>query len=59
MIAIDSGIVDYDRLWVTNSMRGAITFDLSINDVENPFSFLRVLLNKLEDSVTGDIHENF
>ena len=37
MIAIDSGIVDYDRLWITNSMRGAITFDLSIHDVENPF----------------------
>jgi hypothetical protein len=31
MIAIDSGIVDYDRLWITNSMRGAITFDIEIN----------------------------
>lgn len=30
MIAIDSGIVDYNRLWVTNSMRGAITFDIEI-----------------------------
>lgn len=30
MIAIDSGIIDYDRLWITNSMRGAITFDLTI-----------------------------
>lgn len=30
MIAIDSGIVDYDRLWITNSMRGAITFDIEI-----------------------------
>lgn len=30
MIAIDSGIVDYNRLWITNSMRGAITFDIEI-----------------------------
>lgn len=30
MIAIDSGIVDYDRLWITNSMRGAITFDIKV-----------------------------
>ena len=37
MIAIDSGIVDYERLWITNSMRGAITCDIKITKAENPF----------------------
>ncbi|CAD8101761.1 unnamed protein product [Paramecium sonneborni] len=59
MIAIDSGIVDYDRLWITNSMRGAITFDIKIIQTENPFQYLRILLNKLENSVTGEVNSKF
>ncbi|CAK84468.1 unnamed protein product (macronuclear) [Paramecium tetraurelia] len=59
MIAIDSGIVDYDRLWITNSMRGAITFDIKIFQSHNPFQYLRSLLNKLENSVTGEVNQQF
>ncbi|CAD8088069.1 unnamed protein product [Paramecium primaurelia] len=59
MIAIDSGIVDYDRLWITNSMRGAITFDIKVFQTINPFQYLRILLNKLEDSLTGEVNSQF
>ena len=63
---MDSGIGDYNRLWVTNSLRGACNFDISIKTLKKgihsgkgsgiapeTFMILRGLLARLEDSKTG------
>lgn len=63
---MDSGIGDYNRLWVTNSLRGICNFDISIKTLTKgihsgkgsgiapeTFMILRNLLANLEDSETG------
>lgn len=65
-ICLDSGCGDYDRLWVTNSLRGMISGDLSVQIlregihsgtasgiVPSSFRILRILLDRIEDSNTG------
>jgi len=68
MICLDSGAITYDRLWVTTSLRGGLTLDVTVRVVENgihsgmasgvvPSSFrvLRQFLDRLEDATTGEI----
>jgi len=63
---MDSGIGDYNRLWVTNSLRGICNFDISIKTLKKgihsgkgsgiapeTFMILRGLIARLEDSNTG------
>lgn len=69
MAALDSGSGDYDRLWLTSSLRGSMKIDLHVKVlseaiasynsgvVPNPFNIIRVLLNRLEDSKTGEVHK--
>jgi acetylornithine deacetylase/succinyl-diaminopimelate desuccinylase-like protein len=68
VVCLDSGCIDYDRMWVTTSLRGLaggvlsvdiVTEGLHSGDVSGmiPSSFRigRSLLSRIEDEVTGDI----
>ncbi|MEI6710147.1 MAG: M20/M25/M40 family metallo-hydrolase, partial [Actinomycetota bacterium] len=68
MICLDSGALTYDRLWVTTSLRGVINIELTVSVLEygqhsgsasgvipSSFRILRQLLERVEDSSTGDI----
>ena len=68
LICLDSGAQTYDRLWLTQSLRGNVTCTLHVGVLEHgmhsgeaggvvPSSFriLRHLLDRIEDSATGEI----
>jgi len=68
VVCLDSGCGDYERLWVTTSLRGVITGDLKASTIREgvhsgsasgivPSSFrvLRQVLARLEDGETGEI----
>ena len=68
MICLDSGALTYDRLWVTTSLRGVASVDVTVSVMDHglhsgsvsgvvPSSFriLRQLLDRLEDARTGEI----
>jgi acetylornithine deacetylase/succinyl-diaminopimelate desuccinylase-like protein len=68
LICLDSGALTYDRLWVTTSLRGVVNLEVTIRVLEHgqhsgpvsgvvPSSFriLRQLLDRLEDSRTGEV----
>ncbi len=68
MIGLDSGCGDYERLWVTTSLRGMAAGTLSVDVltegvhsgdasgvVPSSFRIARRLLDRLEDSTTGRI----
>ncbi len=68
VICLDSGAADYDSLWVTTSLRGLIagTLDVRVANVglhsgsvsgvvPSSFRILRNLLDRIEDSATGEV----
>jgi acetylornithine deacetylase/succinyl-diaminopimelate desuccinylase-like protein len=68
VICLDSGCVSYDRLWVTNSLRGVVSGTLRVDVltegvhsghasgiVPSSFRIARELLDRLEDSASGEI----
>jgi len=68
LIGLDSGCGDYERLWVTTSLRGMIGGVLGVHVlregvhsgnasgiVPSSFRILRALLDRLEDSRTGEL----
>ncbi|MDX1901044.1 MAG: M20 family metallopeptidase [Gammaproteobacteria bacterium] len=68
VICLDSGCGNYDQLWMTTSLRGMVTGELSIEVltegvhsgngsgiVPSCFMVLRQLLNRIEDPNTGQI----
>ena len=68
VVCLDSGCGDYERLWVTTSLRGVINATLSVSTltegvhsgaasgiVPSSFRVLRRLLGRLEDESTGTI----
>jgi len=68
VLCLDSGAATYDRLWLTNSLRGTMNVVLKIETltvamhsglgggvVPDVNRILRVLLDRLEDSATGEI----
>lgn len=68
MVCLDSGALTYDRLWVTNSLRGIVNIELEVKVLEqgqhsgsasgvvpSSFRILRQLLERVEDSTTGAI----
>lgn len=67
VICLDSGVLSYDRLWLTTSLRGNIIADLIVKTLKNGFhsggsgisaSTFRVvqqLLGRIEDPSTGNI----
>lgn len=69
---MDSGAGDYERLWLTTSLRGVITATLKIRcmseeihsgDVSgvlpSAFRILRMLLNRVDCVETGKVHDKF
>ncbi|GGI83199.1 peptidase M20 [Saccharopolyspora subtropica] len=68
VVCLDSGAGDYDRLWLTNSLRGLVQLELRVRVLDSglhsgiasgivPSSFrvLRQLLDRVEDSATGEV----
>ena len=67
IFCLDSGCKDYDRLWVTNSLRGTIIGNLVVKILTqgihsgysgitaSSFRILRHVLDRIEDSRTGEI----
>ncbi|MCI2418951.1 M20/M25/M40 family metallo-hydrolase [Saccharopolyspora sp. K220] len=68
VVCLDSGAGDYERLWLTNSLRGMVQLAVKVQVLDSglhsgiasgivPSSFrvLRQLLDRLEDSATGEI----
>jgi acetylornithine deacetylase/succinyl-diaminopimelate desuccinylase-like protein len=67
IICLDSGCGDYERFWVTNSLRGTIACNLEVKILKqgihsgnsgiaaSSFRILRNLLDRIEDSNTGKI----
>ena len=68
VVCLDSGCIDYDRMWVTTSLRGLaggvlsvdiVTEGLHSGDVSgmipSSFRISRSLLSRIEDEVTGQV----
>jgi acetylornithine deacetylase/succinyl-diaminopimelate desuccinylase-like protein len=68
VVALDSGSATYDRLWVTTSLRGVVSAVLEVailfeglhsgaagGIVPSSFRILRRLLDRIEDSDTGEV----
>lgn len=68
VVCLDSGCGDYERLWVTTSLRGLVSGDLTVSTlregvhsgsaagiVPSSFRILRRLLDRLENADTGAI----
>ncbi len=68
VICLDSGCIDYDRLWVTTSLRGLVSGTLRVDIVTeglhsgdvsgmipSTLRIARILLDRIEDSTTGAI----
>lgn len=68
VVCLDSGCGDYERLWLTTSLRGVVTGDLHVSTltegvhsgkasgiVPSSFRILRTLLERLEDGESGAI----
>lgn len=65
---LDLGVCDYDRLWLTRSLRGVVGFKLTVEVLEHPvhsgiasgivpssFAIIRELLDRLENPATGRV----
>ena len=68
VVCLDSGCLDYERLWVTTSLRGMVAVELRVDIltegvhsgeasgvVPSSFRIIRQILDRLEDSATGHI----
>jgi len=68
VVCLDSGCIDYDRMWVTTSLRGLIEGVLTVDIVTeglhsgdasgmvpSSFRIARQLLDRIEDPATGDV----
>jgi len=69
VICLDGGCADYDRLWVETSLRGNLVGTLTVDVltegihsgsyggvVPSSVRILRLLLDRIEDASTGEIH---
>lgn len=68
MVCLDSGCKDYERLWITTSLRGMCMKDVTVECMKDSihsgvgtghapdsFTVIRQLLDRLEDSKTGKV----
>lgn len=68
VVCLDSGGSDYERLWLTTSLRGLVSVDVTVRVLDSgqhsglaggiaPSSFrvLRLLLDRIEDAETGEL----
>ncbi|MCP2255949.1 Acetylornithine deacetylase/Succinyl-diaminopimelate desuccinylase [Prauserella aidingensis] len=69
VVCLDTSGADHERLWLATSLRGMISFDLTVRVltsgvhsghasgfVPSSFRILRELLDRIEDPRTGDLH---
>ncbi len=72
VVCLDSGGLDFERLWVTTSLRGNLVLTLDVEVlahgvhsgsaggvVPSSFRILRSLLDRVEDAATGEILPRF
>jgi acetylornithine deacetylase/succinyl-diaminopimelate desuccinylase-like protein len=70
LLCLDSGCLDYEQLWLTSSLRGFARVDVKISFglvgyhsgetggiIPETFRIARVLLDRIDDSVTGKVCE--
>nr|WP_132112911.1 M20/M25/M40 family metallo-hydrolase [Actinocrispum wychmicini] len=68
VVCLDSGGNDYDRLWITTSLRGLVSVDLTVRVLDvaahsgmasgivpSSFRIMRTLLDRVENAATGEI----
>ena len=67
VVCLDSGCIDYDRMWLTTSLRGIVNLTLSVDVVReglhsgesgmipSTFRIVRMLLSRIEDETTGRV----
>ncbi|MFC7342583.1 M20/M25/M40 family metallo-hydrolase [Saccharopolyspora griseoalba] len=68
VVCLDSGAGDYERMWLTNSLRGMVSVEVTVKVLDSglhsgiasgiaPSSFrvMRQLLDRIEDASTGEI----
>lgn len=68
---LDSGCLTYDSLWITGSLRGCLIVKFTVSVlkegvhsgdasgvVPSSFRIIRMLLDRIEDSKTGTVHED-
>ena len=68
VVCLDSGGQDYERLWLTTSLRGLVSLTLTVRVLDaglhsgmasgvvpSSFRIIRQLLDRVEDSATGEI----
>lgn len=68
VVCLDSGGADYDRMWLTTSLRGLVQVAVTVRVVEgglhsgmasgivpSSFRIARILLDRLENSATGEV----
>jgi acetylornithine deacetylase/succinyl-diaminopimelate desuccinylase-like protein len=68
VVCLDSGCIDYDRMWVTTSLRGLVSAVLTVDIVTeglhsgdasgmvpSTFRIARSLLSRIEDEATGTV----
>lgn len=68
VVCLDSGGGDYERLWLTTSLRGMVQLDVTVRVLDagahsgmasglvpSSFRVARMLLDRLEDSATGQV----
>jgi len=67
VVCLDSGCIDYDRMWLTTSLRGIVNLTLSVDVVReglhsgesgmipSTFRIARMLLSRIEDEATGRV----
>lgn len=72
ILCLDSGTLNYDQMWITTNLRGYVEAKLRVQVltegihsgdggglVSSSFRIARHLLDRLEDSRTGEINERF
>ena len=72
IFCLDSGVLDYERLWITNSLRGMVAGTINVDVltegvhsgdasgiVPSSFRVIRQILDRLESVKTGETHEAF
>lgn len=70
MLCMDSGAFDYERLWITSSLRGITVMDLTVEAAQQgyhsgevggvipeTFAIMRSLLDRIDNSLTQDVCE--
>jgi len=70
LFCMDSGVLNYDQLWITSTLRGSCSVDLNVEFgnqgyhsgkaggiVPETFNILRMLLDRIDDPKTGKVME--